>query len=81
MPQIQTFEVPLNTVGRADKVIAISFPDTSRSLIKRAIEEGRVCREDGSLIEPKTKLHAGEVLCVDLSRPLVPKLQPCLQIV
>ena len=76
MPQVQTFEVPLNTVGRADKVLAISFPDTSRSLIKRAIEEGKVYREDGSLIEPKTKLHAGEVLVVDLSRPHVPKLKP-----
>ena len=76
MTQVATFEVPVSTEGRADKVLAIAFPDTSRSLIKKSIEEGRVHREDGSFIEPKTKLRAGEVLVVDLARPKVAKLKP-----
>ena len=76
MTQVATFEVPASTEGRADKVLAIAFPDTSRSVIKQAIKEGRVHREDGSFIVPKTKLRAGEVLVVDLARPKVAKLKP-----
>ncbi len=76
MTQAKTFEVSKDTEGRADKILATAFPDTSRSLIKRAIEDGKVHREDGSLIEPKTKLQAGEVLVVDLTRPQVANLKP-----
>ena len=50
MTQAKTFEVSKDTEGRADKILATAFPDTSRSLIKRAIEDGKVYREDGSLI-------------------------------
>ena len=53
------FEVPHNPEGRADKVLAKAFPDSSRSLIKRAIENGKIHRLDGSVFEPKTKLKRG----------------------
>ena len=79
MTQAKTFEVSKDTEGRADKILATAFPDTSRSSIKRAIEDGKVYREDGSLIEPKTKLQAGEVLVVDLARPQILTLSLCVQ--
>ena len=70
------FEVPHNPEGRADKVLAKAFPDSSRSLIKRAIENGKIHRLDGSVFEPKTKLSGGETLIVDLTRPSSDHLQP-----
>ena len=41
-------------MGRVDKVLAESFPEISRSLIQKAIEEGRVSRVNGERLEPKT---------------------------
>ena len=70
------FEVPHNPEGRADKVLAKAFPDSSRSLIKRAIENGKIHRLDGSVFDPKTKLNKGETLIVDLTRPDGDQLQP-----
>ena len=58
-------------MGRVDKVLAESFPEISRSLIQKAIEEGRVSRVNGERLEPKTKLLCGDELMIDLSRPLV----------
>ena len=52
------FQVPSGVVGRIDKVLADSFPDFSRSHIKRAIEEGRVLSMEGSSVNPKQRyLH------------------------
>ena len=75
---IQMFEfvIPHGSEGRADKVLANAFPETSRTLIKRAIENGNVCRKDGSNIEPKTKLLAGEIFYVNLTRPAVKQFDP-----
>ena len=58
-------------MGRVDKVLAESFPEISRSLIQKAIEEGRVSRVNGERLEPKTKLLCGDELMIDLSRPSV----------
>ncbi len=58
-------------MGRVDKVLAESFPEISRSLIQKAIEEGRVSRVNGELLERKTKLLCGDELVIDLSRPSV----------
>ena len=55
MSQMFEFIVPNGSDDRADKVLAHAFPQTSRTLIKQAIE-GRYLPEDGSNIEPKTKL-------------------------
>ena len=41
MTQAIEFIVPNGTGGRADKVLADAFPETSRSLIKRSIEIGK----------------------------------------
>ena len=75
---IQMFEfvIPHGSEGRADKVLANAFPETSRTLIKRAIENGNVCRKDGSNIEPKTRLLAGETFYVNLTRPAVKQFDP-----
>ena len=65
------FICPEGKMGRVDKVLSESFPEISRSLIKKAIEEGRVSRGNGQLLEPKTKLMGGDELIIDLSRPSV----------
>ena len=63
----ERFLCPEGPVERADKVLALAFPKTSRSRIKRAIEEGKIRREDGSPLDPKSKLAPGEFLLVDLA--------------
>ena len=65
------FICPEGKMGRVDKVLAESFPEISRSLIQKAIEEGRVSRVNGERLEPKTKLLCGDELMIDLSRPSV----------
>ena len=63
----------MSAEGRADKVLAVAFPDTSRSLIKQAIEEGRVHREDVHLLNPR--LSGGrEVLLLTLQDLRFPNL-------
>ena len=76
MAQPIEFKVPEGTEDRADKVLSKAFTETSRSLIKKAIEEGKILRQNGSSFEPKTKLRAGEVLRVDLTRPAIQVLEP-----
>ena len=65
----ERFLCPDGSVDRADKVLASAFPETSRSRIKRAIEEGQIRRENGSPLDPKSKLSPGECLIVDLTPP------------
>ena len=76
MNQAIEFIVPNGIGGRADKVLADAFPETSRSLIKRSIETGKTFRNDGSKLEPKSKLAPGDMLIVDLTRPPAPILSP-----
>jgi 23S rRNA pseudouridine1911/1915/1917 synthase len=64
----ERFLCPDGTCDRADKVLASAFPQTSRSQIKRAIEAGKIRREDGNPLDPKSKLTCGDSLIVDLSR-------------
>lgn len=62
------FVVPENTQPeRADKLLARHFPEVSRVFIQRAIERGKVRREDGEFLQPKQKLIPGTLLLVDLS--------------
>ena len=63
----ERFVCPEGTVESADKVLALAFPKTSRSRIKKAIEEGKIRRENGSPLDPKSKLAPGEFLTVDLA--------------
>ena len=63
----ERFLCPDGTNDRADKVLASAFPQTSRSQIKRAIESGKIRREDGNPLDPKSKLIPGDSLVVDLS--------------
>lgn len=65
----QRFLCPDGTFDRADKVLAAAFPQASRSQIKRAIESGKIRREVGPPLEPKSKLTCGDPLIVDLSLP------------
>lgn len=65
------FICPEGKEGRVDKILAESFPEISRSLIQKAIEEGRVSRANGKLLEPKTKLLGGDQLIINLRRPSV----------
>ena len=76
MPE-QTFIVPEeSTPDRADKILALHYPEVSRSAIQRFIESGKVRRKNGDKLEPKKKLHPGEVLLVDLSPEPIPGLRP-----
>ena len=76
MPE-QTFIVPEeSTPDRADKILALHYPEVSRSAIQRFIESGKVRRKNGDKLEPKKKLHPGEVLLVDLSPESIPGLRP-----
>lgn len=76
MTQKAEFKVPDGIEGRADKILASAFPETSRSLIKRAIEEGNISYCNGSTLEPKTKIYSGDVLIVDLNRPSTVNFKP-----
>ena len=72
----QKFVVPLESQPeRADKLLARHFPEVSRVVIQKAIESGKVRREEGGLLQPKQKLFPGNRLFVDLSpEPHVPLL-------
>lgn len=70
------FRVPIGAEGRADKILAEAFPQTSRTLIKLSIEAGKTFRKNGISLEPKSKLDVGEWLIVDLNRPNVENLSP-----
>ena len=70
------FICPDGSQGRVDKVLSELFPEVSRNLIRKALEAGRVTRIDGGLLEPKSKIHQGDELLVDLSRPKVEPLKP-----
>ena len=63
----ERFVCPEGPVERADKILAVAFPETSRSRIKKAIDEGKIRRENGSPLDPKSKLTPGEFLMVDLA--------------
>ena len=76
MPE-QTFIFPEeSTPDRADKILAAHYPEVSRAAIQRFIESGKVRRKNGDKLEPKKKLHPGEVLLVDLSPEPIPGLRP-----
>ncbi len=79
MEKAVEFKVPVGAEGRADKILAEAFPETSRSLIKRSIEAGKTFRKNGVSLEPKSKLDAGEWLIVDLNRPQVESLSPYIK--
>ncbi len=61
------FICPDGSAGRVDKILACAFPEKSRALIQRAIENNKVYRKDGSNLEAKTKVFAGEELIINLS--------------
>ena len=65
----ERFLCPDGTCDRADKVLVSAFPQASRSQIKRAIEAGKIRREDGNPLDPKSKLTSGDSLLVDLAPP------------
>ncbi len=70
----ELFICPEGDRVRVDKILAQAFPEISRSLIQRAIEDGKVKRQDGSSLEAKTKLESGDLLLIDLSREAVKPL-------
>ena len=71
------FRVPYEaSPGRADKLLAIWFPEVSRAFVRRAIETRKVTRANGSPLEPKSKLAPGDELLVDLTPEPVPVLRP-----
>ena len=61
MEKAVEFKVPVGAEGRADKILAEAFPETSRSLIKRSIEAGKTFRKNGVSLEPKSKLETHTV--------------------
>ena len=73
---METFVVPEDAAPeRADKLLARHFPQVSRGAIQRAIEQGKVKPEGGSLVQPKQKLFPGNVLLLDLTPEPVTALQ------
>jgi 23S rRNA pseudouridine1911/1915/1917 synthase len=61
---------------RVDKILAAHYPEVSRATIQRFIESGKICRKNGDRLEPKKKLHPGEILLVDLSPVPIVGLRP-----
>ncbi len=70
------FHCPDGLSGRADKVLADYYTDFSRAFIKQSIEQGKITKLDGSLIEPKTKIIPGDGLDVWLLREDSLELKP-----
>ena len=64
----ELFVCPDGEFDRVDKILARSFPEISRSLIKRAIESKKVRKKGGLNLLPKSKVYPGEELIIDLSR-------------
>lgn len=64
----ELFVCPDGELDRVDKILARSFPEISRSLIKRAIESKKVKKRGGLNLLPKSKVLPGEELIIDLSR-------------
>ena len=72
----EVYTCPDGQSGRADKLLAEKYTEFSRAFIKQSIEDGKITRVDGSVIEPKTKLSPGDQLRVCLVRPTVDSLIP-----
>jgi len=72
----EVYTCPDGLRGRADKLLAEKYTDFSRGFIKQSIEDGKITRINGSVIEPKTKLCPGDQLRVCLVRPTVESLIP-----
>jgi 23S rRNA pseudouridine1911/1915/1917 synthase len=72
----EVYTCPDGQSGRADKLLAEKYTDFSRGFIKQSIEDGKITRVDGSVIEPKTKLSPGDQLRVYLVRPTANELIP-----
>ena len=70
----EVFICPDGPTERVDKILAQAFPEKSRALIQRAIEDKKVKRQNGAKLEAKTKVSSGEVLLIDLSREEVKPL-------
>lgn len=70
------FHCPEGIEGRIDKILSDSFSEVSRTHIRRAIEEGRILRIDGSKVEPKTKIFSGEKFRINLDRSASSELVP-----
>lgn len=66
---MENYVCPKGKSGRIDKILSDSFPEVSRSLIKKAIEEGRVLTIGKERLLPKSKIEEGDRFLVDLSRP------------
>lgn len=71
----EVFICPDGARDRVDKILAHAFPEKSRALIQRAIEDKKVRRQDGAKLEAKTKVDSGDVLLIDLSREEVKPLR------
>ena len=70
----EVFICPDGPKERVDKILAQAFPEKSRALIQRAIEDKKVKRQNGAKLEAKTKVGSGDVLLIDLSREEVKPL-------
>ncbi|MBT5715859.1 MAG: RluA family pseudouridine synthase [Opitutae bacterium] len=72
----EIFKCPEGTPKRVDKILAQAFPEKSRALIQKAIEQKKVRRVDGSSLESKTKIYSGDELIIDLERQETYSLMP-----
>ena len=73
----QSFVVPDGvSPDRADKILAASFPEVSRSAIRRAIDDHKVRWANGDFLEAKNKLSPGDKLLVDLAPKAAKALEP-----
>jgi 23S rRNA pseudouridine1911/1915/1917 synthase len=72
----ERYTCPDGQSGRADKLLAEKYTEFSRGFIKQSIVDGKITRDNGSIIEPKTKLCPGDQLQVCLIRPTMDSLIP-----
>ncbi|MDR2980719.1 MAG: RluA family pseudouridine synthase [Puniceicoccales bacterium] len=70
------FTVPEGTSpDRADKILAAHFAELSRAQLQRIIEDGHVTL-NGTAIDKRLKIKAGDILEIDLPPPPPSELQP-----
>ncbi|MDX9952785.1 MAG: RluA family pseudouridine synthase [Anaerolineae bacterium] len=79
MAQLEPIVAPLTftvkTAGeRLDRAVVTAFPELSRALVQRLINEGQVTL-NGHAARAATKVHAGDAVAVIVPAPVLPKVE------
>ena len=74
-PIVAPLTFTVKTAGeRLDRAVVAAFPELSRALVQRLINEGQVTL-NGYAARAATKVHAGDVVAVIVPAPVLPKVE------